>query len=157
MTNETDAGEMDRAEEKGSDLAVIDHVGIALWRAARRWRSRMAAEMAARGYPWHQSAAGEVLAHLGPDGLSQRALTERMGMSKQAVQQLVDQLEVLDVVRRVPDPTDKRARRIELTELGARDFAERNRVKVRIEAEYRQRLGEDAFKALLAALAELNT
>jgi DNA-binding MarR family transcriptional regulator len=116
----------------------------------------MTAEMAVRGYPWHQTAAGEVLAHLGPEGVSQRALTERMGMSKQAVQQLVDQLEALDVVRRVPDPADKRARRIELTELGERDFAERNRVKVEIEEEYRQQLGDNAFKALLTALAELN-
>lgn len=142
--------------ESGSDLPVLDHVGIALWRAAHRWRERMATEMAARGYPWHQTAAGEVLAHLGPEGVSQRALTERMGMSKQAVQQLVDQLEALDVVRRVPDPEDKRARRIALTTLGERDFAERNRVKIEIEEEYREHLGEEAFEALLAALAELN-
>lgn len=137
------------------DLSSIDHIGLALWRAAQQWRSRMRAELAARGYPWHQSAAGEVLAHLGPSGISQALLTERMGLSKQAVQQLVDQLEAQGVVGRAPDPSDGRAKRIVLTELGLADFAERNRVKRQIEAEYRDRLGPEAFAALEAALAKL--
>jgi DNA-binding MarR family transcriptional regulator len=137
------------------DLASIDHIGIALWRAARDWRTRMQTEMGARGFPWHQEAAGEVLAHLGPSGISQLKLTERMGLSKQAVQQLVDQLEAQHVVRREPDPADGRAKRIVLTELGLRDFAERNQVKRLIEAQYRKTLGDTAFAALETALAKL--
>lgn len=137
------------------DLSSIDHIGLALWRAAQQWRSRMRAELAARGYPWHQSAAGEVLAHLGPSGISQALLTERMGLSKQAVQQLVDQLEAQGVVGRAPDPSDGRAKRIVLTELGLADFAERNRVKRAIEQQYRETLGPEAFEALQAALAKL--
>lgn len=138
-----------------NDLASIDHIGLALWRAAHDWRNRMRAELAVRGYPWHQSAAGDVLAHLGPSGISQALLTERMGLSKQAVQQLVDQLEAQGVVGRAPDPDDGRARRVVLTELGLADFAERNRVKRQIEAEYREKLGPEAFAALAAALARL--
>lgn len=137
------------------DLASIDHIGLALWRAAHQWRSRMRDELAARGYPWHQSAAGEVLAHLGPSGISQAVLTERMGLSKQAVQQLVDQLEAQGVVDRVPDPADGRAKRIVLTALGLADFAERNRVKRAIEQQYREKLGAEAFEALQTALAKL--
>jgi len=138
-----------------SDLASIDHIGLALWRAAHDWRNRMRTELAARGYPWHQTAAGEVLAHLGPSGVSQALLTERMGLSKQAVQQLVDQLEAQGVVARAPDPNDGRARRIVLTALGLRDFAERNAVKRLIEQQYRDKLGAEAFAALAAALAQL--
>lgn len=138
-----------------NDLASIDHIGLALWRAAQDWRGRMRAELAARGYPWHQGAAGEVLAHLGPSGISQALLTERMGLSKQAVQQLIDQLEAQGVVDRIPDPDDGRAKRIVLTELGLRDFAERNKVKRLIENQYRDRLGPEAFAALEAALARL--
>lgn len=137
------------------DLSTIDHIGVALWRAAHDWRNRMRAELAARGYPWHQSAAGEVLAHLGPSGISQALLTERMGLTKQAVQQLVDQLEAQGVVGRAPDPNDGRAKRIVLTGLGLRDFAERNRVKRLIETQYRDKLGAEAFAALEAALAKL--
>lgn len=138
-----------------NDLKSIHHIGVALWRAAHDWRNQMRAELATRGYPWHQSAAGEVLAHLGPSGISQALLTERMGLTKQAVQQLVDQLEAQGVVGRAPDPNDGRAKRIVLTELGLRDFAERNRVKRLIEAQYREKLGPEAFAALEAALAKL--
>lgn len=136
------------------DIESIEHVGIVLWRAATAWRTEFREEMAKRGYPWHNTAAGEVLAHLGPSGISQSTLTERMGVTKQAVQQLLDQLEEQGVVRRVADPTDGRARRVVLTELGLEDFAERNLVKRAIEARYRERLGAD-YEALTRALEKL--
>jgi DNA-binding MarR family transcriptional regulator len=138
------------------DFKTIDHVGIALWRAALSWRARAANEMANRGYPWHLGARGEILAHMGPSGRSQSELTVALGMSKQAVQQLIDQLEADGVLKRVPDPDDRRAKRIELTELGLVDFAERNRVKRMIDAEYKSLLGEKAFAALTDALARLS-
>ena len=134
---------------------TIDHIGIALWQAAWDWRRRMADEMAARGYPWHREARGEVLAHLGPSGRAQAELTAAMGMTKQAVQQLLDQLEEDGVIKRVLDPSDKRARRIELTELVLRDYAARTMVKRAIEERYRIRLGHDLFAQLEEALRRL--
>lgn len=134
---------------------LIDHIGLVLWRAALQWRSRMRSEMVARGYPWHGEARGEVLAHVGPGGTPQSDLPERMGFTKQAVQQLVDQLVADGVVERQPDPADKRARRIVLTELGLRDFAERNRIKRAIEADYRQKLGDKRFNRLEKYLRRL--
>lgn len=138
-------------------LSSIDHIGIALWRAARLWREQMTQEMAARGYPWHLEARGEVLSHLGPSGRSQTELTAALGMSKQAVQQLIDQLEKDGVVKRIADPKDKRAKRIEFTELGRKDFAERNKVKREIEEKYREKLGTKDFEALLSALKRLGS
>ena len=135
--------------------ASLDHIGIDLWRAAENWQIRFAAEMAERGYPWHREARGEVLAHLGPSGRTQAEITEAMRISKQAVQQLVDQLEEDGVVARVPDPNDGRGKRIELTPLGLRDYAERRRVKRAIESDYRKILGEDRFAALKQALNDL--
>lgn len=137
------------------DLKSIDHIGLALWRAAQLWRQRMAAEMAARGYPWHLEARGDVLSHLGPSGRSQTDLTTALGMSKQAVQQLIDQLETDGVVKRVTEPKDKRAKRIELTQLGLEDFAMRNKVKRAIGTEYQQKLGDAHFEALKIALTKL--
>jgi DNA-binding MarR family transcriptional regulator len=136
------------------DLESIEHVGIVLWRAATMWRTEFREKMAERGYPWHMTAAGEVLSQLGPSGISQSALTDLMGVSKQAVQQLVDQLEAQGVVRREPDPTDGRARTVMLTELGLKDFAERNRVKRAIEARYRDKLG-DMYAPMVLALDRL--
>lgn len=112
-------------------------------------------EMVRRGYPWHGEARGEVLGHVGPSGISQAALASRMGVSKQAVQQLVDQLVGDGVLKRVPDPMDGRARQIELTELGREDFRERNKVKRAIERSYRRQLGELRFGQLRRALEKL--
>lgn len=137
------------------DLKLLDHIGIALHRAAADWRATFRAEMAVRGFPWHMAASGEVLAHLGPSGIAQTELTARMGLSKQAVQQLLDQLETDGVVRRESDPADKRAKRVVLTELGLADFAERNRVKQQIEERYRDKLGKKLFGKLEKALRKL--
>lgn len=137
------------------DLRTIEHIGVALHQAAADWRVTFRSEMAARGFPWHLGASGEVLAHLGPSGIAQTELAARMGLSKQAVQQLLDQLEADGVVRRETDPDDKRARRVVLTDLGLRDFAERNRVKQQIEESYRDKLGKKLFGKLEKALRKL--
>lgn len=134
------------------DLESIDHVGIALWQAATAWKARFRQAMADAGYPWHLGARGELLQHIGPSGRSQAELATASGMTKQAVQQLVDQLEAEGVLVRVSDPDDRRAKRVELTELGRRDFAMRNRVKRDIEADYKTLLGAEGFAALGAAL-----
>lgn len=136
-------------------LEVIEHVGIALWRAAWHWREQMRAEMAARGHVWHLGARGELMSHIGPSGRSQAELSAASGLSKQAVQQLVDQLEVDGVVSRVPDPADKRAKRVELTELGLADFELRTVIKRQIEERYRKRIGKKRFAKLMRDLAVL--
>ncbi|KFL25377.1 hypothetical protein JP74_19520 [Devosia sp. 17-2-E-8] len=138
------------------DVRSVDHIGLSLWRAAQNWRDRMRREMAARGFPWHMEARGDVLAHVGPNGLAQTVLAERMGLSKQAVQQLLDQLEGEGVIQRVPDPRDKRARRVELTGLGLFDLVERNAVKREIEDEYKAILGAELFTQMERALRILN-
>ena len=142
--------------KKLDDVKSIDHIGLSLWRAAQNWRDRMRREMAARGFPWHLEARGDVLAHVGPGGVSQTVLTERMGLSKQAVQQLLDQLAKDGVVARVTDPTDKRLRRVELTGLGLFDLVERNAIKREIEDEYKAILGPELFGQMERALRILN-
>jgi len=79
-----------------------------------------------------------------------------MGLSKQAVQQLLDQLEGEGVIQRVPDSRDKRARRVELTGLGLFDLVERNAVKREIEDEYKAILGAELFAQMERALRILN-
>ena len=123
--------------------------------AAAEARQAFRNDMAARGFPWHLNASGEVIAHLPPGGLSQAALVTSMGLSKQAVQQLVDQLEAAGVVRREIDAADRRARRVVLTELGLRDRAEQRQALARLEAEVRNRLGKKLFGKFEKALRKL--
>ncbi|RYI82701.1 MAG: MarR family transcriptional regulator, partial [Acetobacteraceae bacterium] len=90
-----------------------------------------------------------------PGGLPQSALPAALGVSKQAVQQYVDDLVAEGAVERVPDPADGRGRIVRLTARGIASIAEGNSVKRQIEARYRDRLGADRFAVLQAALNEL--
>lgn len=132
-----------------------EHVGVDLWRAATAWRDRFHAEMVERGHTWMGDARGSIATHLDPDGLSQAELVRRMGVSKQAVQQLVDALEAEGIVRREADPNDGRGRRVVYTERGVASLRDGVKVKRAIEAEYKKRLGVRSYAALVEALAKL--
>ena len=122
---------------------------------AGAWRDQYRQEMARRGYPWHLTAVGDLLDHLSPAGALQASLATSTGLTKQAVQQSLDQLEKHGVLRRESDPIDKRAKRIVLTELGLRNLSERQAVLDEIEASAKTALGKKGAKKLRKSLREL--
>ncbi|MCR4265082.1 MarR family winged helix-turn-helix transcriptional regulator [Nitratireductor sp. ZSWI3] len=132
-----------------------DHVGWSLWRASHAWQQAFVAAMQAAGHAWMTDARAALLGHVGRAGTAQSALIERMGISKQAVQQLVDGLEAEGILYRDADPRDRRARIVRHTEKGRAALRDANRLKLEIEDEYRHVLGEDGLAALKAALAML--
>lgn len=127
----------------------------AVSRLAESWRLHYRQEMARRGFAWHLTAIGDLLDHLPPEGAPQAVLAARTGLSKQAVQQGLDQLERHGVLRREVDPGDKRLRYIVFTELGLRNLAERQAVLAEIEAGARAALGKKGAKALRKTLRRL--
>src|SRR3954464_6596496 len=70
------------------------------------------------GYPQKPSHSA-VFAQIGPDGARLTELARRANMTPQAMGELVDELEELGYVVRRPDPSDRRAKLIMLTGLGA--------------------------------------
>jgi DNA-binding MarR family transcriptional regulator len=137
------------------DPLLIDHIGVDLWRAASAFRDRLHADMVARGHAWYGDARGAVAAHLDPHGMSQSELVRRMGLTKQAVKQLLDGLVADGIVVREPDPEDGRGRRVVYTERGLKALREAVKVKRAIERDYRARLGARDFDALVTALRKL--
>jgi DNA-binding MarR family transcriptional regulator len=134
---------------------LIDHVGWRLWRLARQWKDEFDAAMAARGHGWMAEARGSVVGHLRPGGMSQSLLPAAMGISKQAVQQLVDELVAEQIVERVPDPSDKRGKIVQLLPKGIRAIADGNDVKQQIERRYGELIGAERLAALNVALDDL--
>lgn len=135
---------------------LLDHVGVALWRAAHLWKREFDAGMVAAGYPWFAQARSAVIPHVGRDGVRQADLVARLGMTKQAVQQLVDELEADGIVERKPDPADGRGRIVVFAARGRKVLADANTVKRRVEADVRAKLGEKRFGNLMTALGALN-
>ncbi len=80
--------------------------------------------MAARGHHWFAEARSNVLPHLERHGTAQSALQSRMGVTKQAVQQFVDELVADGIVERRTNPDDHRGKVIHFTRKGQRVLAD---------------------------------
>ncbi len=111
--------------------------------------------MAARGHRWFAEARSNVLPHLDRHGTVQSTLQSRMGVTKQAVQQLVDELAADGVVERRTNPDDHRGKVIYFTRKGQRVLADANDVKVEIQSRYRAKLGVRRFAEFMACLEVL--
>ena len=134
----------------------IDHIGWQLWRAAGSWKSRFADGMTAAGHAWYAEAKSSVLPHIGPDGTRQSQIVQAMGLSKQAVQQLIDDLVREEIVERIPDPEDGRGKVIQFTEKGRAAMQDARQVKRRVEDELRQSLGDEDFNHLKSLLSRVS-
>lgn len=132
-----------------------DHIGWTLWRAAQLWRAEFTAAMVAAGHGWFGQARGNLMMHIGPKGLRQGDLVDRARLTKQAVQQFVDELVADGILLRVPDPTDARARWLRLTPAGEAAMRDADRIKAEIEARWKSAIGDDAFRQLDTALRDL--
>lgn len=97
-----------------------------------------------------------LLPHIDLDGTRMSDLAERLGVSKQAVSQLVDELEALGVLARVPDPDDARARRVVFTQRGREGFARGLTVLRELEQELGAAIGERKMEQLRVALLALH-
>jgi DNA-binding MarR family transcriptional regulator len=92
----------------------------------------------------------------GPQGRRPSDLAKQAGMSKQAMNYLLRQLQELGYLERRDDPDDQRSKRIELTKRG-RAAAENIRATVRqIEREWKRELGAEQVEQLRRLLVELN-
>jgi DNA-binding MarR family transcriptional regulator len=102
---------------KGSRLFVIDEsLGYLINRAARAFANRLAAELRAFDIGIGQWA---VLLHLwGNDGMTQAQLARRVAIEQPTMVRTIDRMERDGLVTRTPDPSDRRATRITLTERG---------------------------------------
>jgi DNA-binding MarR family transcriptional regulator len=83
-------------------------------------------------------------------------LASRAGVTKQAMMQMVDELQAAGCLRRTPDPVDARAKVVKLTARGLRQRARARQAVASVEARVKRWLGSrryDAFRAVLEELA----
>ncbi|UJR86305.1 MarR family winged helix-turn-helix transcriptional regulator [Sandaracinus amylolyticus] len=91
--------------------------------------------------------------HLDLAGTRQTELARRVGVSKQAIHQLVSELEALGVVERVADPSDARATLVRFTNKKGRSLLV---LLAEIEREIEQAIGKERMRALHDALARID-
>ena len=131
------------------------NLGLLCFYPHRALEARLLAALAAAGFDDITLAQGRIAARIGPGGTRLTALAEQALVTKQTASHLVDQLERAGYVRRVPDPTDGRARLVCFAERGRAAVAVARRVEAEVEAEWTAHLGKEATRGLREALTRL--
>ena len=117
---------------------------------------KLLVRLADAGHPHIREGYGCVFGFIDMEhGSRLTELSERSGLTKQAIGEAVDELERLGYVTRVPDPLDRRAKIIKLTELGLDGCLKGRRVFAQIEREWADELGEDLVAALREAAVKI--
>ncbi len=96
-----------------------------------------------------------VLQYPGPDGSRPSELAERAGMSKQAMNQLLQSLERLGYLSRHDSTEDQRARLVHFTARGRAAWRRIHEILAQVEVEWRTTLGEKDFDRLKALLCKV--
>jgi DNA-binding MarR family transcriptional regulator len=132
-----------------------EHIGRLLQRASRQYSDQALAKLDSYGHGGLSLFHTTLISHLDIEGTQISTLAERAGMSKQAMGQIAKELEERDYILRVPDPIDKRAVLLKFTETGYAFLQDAYQVKVEIETEYSEILGEENMKTLKSLLENL--
>ncbi|AUX38211.1 MULTISPECIES: MarR family winged helix-turn-helix transcriptional regulator [Sorangium] len=143
-----------------SDLAELERrkrasLGQLLLRSARLLDERAMARIARRGAPGVRRAHTALMPYIDLEGTRLTDLAERARVTKQAVGQLVEELEAMGVVERTPDPEDRRAKRVRFTPHGLKALLHGLGVLTELEEELTRKLGEKQMAALKKGLAAL--
>lgn len=126
--------------------------GQVLLRAARLYNELAIARVQAQREPRLRLAHTALFPHLSAAGIRQTELAKRVGVTKQAIAPLVDDLLEWGMVERVDDPTDRRAWRLRLTPAGAAAMLDGLQILGGIEAMLRAELGDAQVRELHAGL-----
>lgn len=126
-----------------------------LIRAADNMNAELAKRIRARGFVDFQPSFTRLLGHLDTEGTRISALARRMGTSRQAASQLLQQIETRGYVERIPDPSDKRAVIARHTPNGRRLLKAAIEIMLAIEAEYAGTLNQDGLARLKQLLKRL--
>ncbi|HVC06103.1 MAG TPA: MarR family transcriptional regulator [Solirubrobacterales bacterium] len=113
------------------------------------------AELEAAGYGDIRPTHGCVFRFVREDGMRLTELATLAGMTKQSVGEVVDDLSERGYVERIPDPDDRRAKLISLTEKG--EVAQRigYGLFAEIEARWAERYGADRLALMRELLEEI--
>lgn len=137
------------------DAAKQRNLGNLLLRSARLFDA-LAFERWSAGHPSIRRAHLQLMPHLDLDGTRITELARRAEISKQAVGQLVTDMEAGGYVQRVPDPSDQRAKMVVLTKRGRDAVIDGLAVFDALKGELIAKLGAEVIEELIDGLERLS-
>ncbi len=142
-----------RAEAEPFGPPLIGALLRVPWEAVQR---HMLERLHERGFDDFDAAYINVFQYPGTQGTRPSELAARLGISKQALNYLLGELERLDYLERRPDPDDLRSKRIALTQRGTSAISVIREAVGEMETTWAQQLGPKRFAQLRNLLLELN-
>lgn len=112
-------------------------------------------QLAEEGFEGIRFVHGSVFRTIDPEGSRLTTLAERSGLTKQAIGELVDDLQEHGYVERVVDDGDRRAKIIRLTDAGRRAQAAAGRILWELEERWGRVLGVERVATLRQGLEEI--
>ena len=132
------------------------HLGMLLRTSWHGFLDDLFARLASEGFDDLRTAYSPVFQHLERGGTRIGVLAERARMTNQSMGYLVDALEKRGYVERRPDPADRRAALVVITDRGRDQIAAARRLIAEIEREWEDRIGSERMSALWDALGALS-
>jgi DNA-binding MarR family transcriptional regulator len=118
-------------------------------------RDRMLAGLHERGFTDLVAAHLDVFQYPGPENQRPLQLATNTRMTRQALNYLLGQLQLLGYLTREPDKSDQRSKRIRLTRRGRAAGKAIREIVEEVEAEWEQQLGPQKFAQLRGLLTQL--
>ena len=126
------------------------HVPLLMGLVFTRIRDRLAQDA-----PALRPSQLRVMEWLPAEGLTITELAERTGMTTQGCGQFVRQLAVLDMVEVRPEPQDRRAKRVTVTDRGRDALARAQRVLAACEREWAESVGNERYRVFREVLEQV--
>jgi DNA-binding MarR family transcriptional regulator len=130
-------------------------IGMIAQQLQRAFEAECFARLAAAGFTGLRMRHSVLLNSLGPAGSRITKLASELGMTKQAMGEMVDDLESHGYLERSADPGDRRARIIRFTPKGEQALAMSFEIIPAIEREYAALVGAARYAEAKSALAQL--
>jgi DNA-binding MarR family transcriptional regulator len=148
---------MNAANARDLDKFRKYNLGWLLLEISHDFFNRSSREFHKRGITDLSAAHSNVLIHLPLDGARITELASQAGVTKQAISLIVDELERLRYVERVPDPSDGRAKLVRFTKGGLTLLGQSREIVTNVWGQYAEALGKrrlDNLHRELEALLE---
>lgn len=123
--------------------------------ATRHLVDALQEHLVAAGFADHRVVHHNVMAHVTYEGTRLTELAEKAGVTKQAMSELVADLERRGYLRREPDPADGRAKLVRFTDRGRRAVDAAMRAFDRIEGGLAEHMGAELLGAVRRGLLEV--
>lgn len=147
---------MARTKRRKLAQGPSDHIGRDYLPLNDLFKSRVFAELARRGFGDLREGHQFVFINIEDEGSTLTELAARGGLSKQAVHEIVSDLERRGYVERIPSLEDRRSKLIRTTDKAERAIETAWDAIAQIEREWKAVLGATQFKALRSSLKTLH-